>query len=179
MLKVLYDAANNAADAAQSNHVQDDLFNDDDDESLATMAFTRNDTFASLDMNGQSNPSTITWATLLRQMKKEMSAIDYPQTPSITATRKFDLNQPFSLVPESFDKKNGNKRSLLIGCNYHSTDGAELKASHDDIRSMKVRVCICLYCLCPWCVCAVRLCGIGAAFECYPCSFVIRTTPCF
>jgi hypothetical protein len=140
MLKVLYDAASNAVDAAQNKDAVDDLFNDDDDESLATLPFTRNDTFASLDMNGQSNPSTITWATLLRQMKEEMSAIDYPQAPSLTATRKFDLNQPFSLVPESFDKANGKKRSLLIGCNYHNTDGAELKASHDDIRSMKVCV---------------------------------------
>jgi hypothetical protein len=139
MLKVLYDAANNAADAAQNKDVVDNLFSDDDDESLAAVSFTRNQTFASLDMIGESNPSTISWAALLRQMKEEMSAIDYPQAPTITATRKFDLNQPFSLVPETFDKKTGNKRSLLIGCNYTGTGGAELKASHDDIRSMKVR----------------------------------------
>jgi hypothetical protein len=138
MLKVLYDAANSAADAAQNADASDHLFNDDDDESLATLPFTRNDTFASLDIHGQANPSTITWASLLRQMKEEMSMIDYPQAPTISATRKFDLNQPFSLAPESFDKATGKKRSLLIGCNYHNTDGAELKASHDDIRSMKV-----------------------------------------
>ena len=137
MLKVLYDAANEVVDASQNQHMEEGLFNDEDDESLATLPFTRNDTFASLDMNGQCNPSVISWADLLRKMKAEMADIEYPQAPAISATRKFDLNQPFSLVPETFDKTKGKKRSLLIGCNYHSTDGAELKASHDDVRSMK------------------------------------------
>lgn len=137
MLKVLYDAASEAADAAQNDEAADNLFDDDDDESLATMPFIRNETFASLDMNGQSNPSIITWADLLRKMKNEINEIEYAQAPTIGSTRKFDLNTPFSLVPESFDKLTGKKRSLLIGCNYHGTEGAELKASHDDIRSMK------------------------------------------
>ncbi|OEU15368.1 hypothetical protein FRACYDRAFT_186966, partial [Fragilariopsis cylindrus CCMP1102] len=88
-------------------------------------------------MNDQSNPSIITWADLLRKMKNEINDIEYVQAPIISSTRKFDLNTPFSLVPESFDKSTGKKRSLLIGCNYHGTEGAELKASHDDIRSMK------------------------------------------
>jgi hypothetical protein len=138
MLKVLYDAASEAADAAQNDEAADNLFDDDDDESLATFApFTRNSTFASLDMNDQSNPSIITWADLLRKMKNEINDIEYVQAPTISSTRKFDLNTPFSLVPESFDKSSGKKRSLLIGCNYHGTEGAELKASHDDVRSMK------------------------------------------
>ncbi|KAG7353489.1 caspase domain containing protein [Nitzschia inconspicua] len=137
MLKVLYDAANEATDGSNDHKLDDRLFNDDDDESLATVPFARNDTYASLDMTGQSNPSTITWADLLRKMKTEISEIEYPQVPSINASRKFDLNQPFSLVPDNFDKSTGKKRSLLIGCNYRDTDGAELKASHDDIRSMK------------------------------------------
>ena len=140
MLKVLYDAASEAAGAGQNENAADDLFDDDDDESLATLPFTRNDTFASLDMHGQSNPSTITWADLLRKMKTEINEIEYVQAPTIGSTRKFDLKQPFSLVPDSFDKASGKKRSLLIGCNYHGTDGAELKASHDDVRSMKVSV---------------------------------------
>jgi hypothetical protein len=138
MLKVLYDVANETVDVSDSHKLEDGLFNDDDDESLATVPFTRNETFASLEMNGQTNPSTITWADLLRKMKTEMSEIEHPQAPSINSTRKFDLNQPFSLVPEGFDKKTGKKRSLLIGCNYRATEGAELKASHDDVRSMKV-----------------------------------------
>ena len=140
MLKVLYDAASEAADAAQSHDVDDNLFDDDDDESMATMLFTRNETFASLDMYGQSNPSILTWAELLRKMKDEINEVEYPQAPTINATRKFDLNTPFSLVPETFDKSSGKRRSLLIGCNYHGTEGAELKASHDDVCSMKVRI---------------------------------------
>jgi hypothetical protein len=141
MLKVLYDAANEAADAAQTTEASMGLFDDDEDEeSIANgVAFTRNNTFASLDMNDHSNPSTITWATLLRKMKAEIKDIEFPQVPTLTSSRKFDLNQPFSLVPESFDKKTGTKRSLLIGCNYSHIHGAQLKASHDDVRSMKVR----------------------------------------
>jgi hypothetical protein len=142
ILKVLYDAANEAVDATHNNNIEG-LFDEDDDESLATVPFGRNDTFASLDMNGQANPSTISWAEVLRKMKIEMAEIEYPQAPTISSTRKFDLNQPFSLVPENFDKATGKKRSLLIGCNYRSTPGAELKASHDDVRSMKVRfICV-------------------------------------
>eukprot|EP00532_Pseudo-nitzschia_australis_P005049 CAMPEP_0168182418 /NCGR_PEP_ID=MMETSP0139_2-20121125/11884_1 /TAXON_ID=44445 /ORGANISM="Pseudo-nitzschia australis, Strain 10249 10 AB" /LENGTH=585 /DNA_ID=CAMNT_0008103349 /DNA_START=286 /DNA_END=2043 /DNA_ORIENTATION=+ len=138
MLKVLYDAASEADGAVHDDEQAcDALFDDDDDESLSTLPFTRNNTFASLDMNGQSNPSTITWAEVLRKMKTEINDIEYVQAPMIGATRKFDLNQPFSLVPESFDKGTGKKRSLLIGCNYNDTEGAELKASHDDVCSMK------------------------------------------
>ncbi len=138
MLKVLYDAASEAVDAVQPDeNGMDSLFDDDDDESLATLPLARNSTFASLDMNGQSNPSTISWAELLRKMKTEIKDIEYVQLPTIGSTRKFDLNKSFSLVPESFDKTTGKKRSLLVGCNYLDTEGAELKASHDDICSMK------------------------------------------
>lgn len=143
MLKVLYDAANEAADAAQAMESSDALFADDDDDDATLSgdhAFARNNTFASLDMNDHSNPSTITWATLLRKMKAEIKDIEYAQVPTLTTTRKFDLNQAFSLVPDSFDPKTCKKRSLLVGCNYNHINGAQLKASHDDVRSMKVRI---------------------------------------
>eukprot|EP00934_Nitzschia_sp_Nitz4_P001103 Nitzschia sp. Nitz4//scaffold70_size99833//28238//30363//NITZ4_004591-RA/size99833-processed-gene-0.7-mRNA-1//1//CDS//3329557123//1103//frame0 len=138
MLKVLYDAANEAADAAQGAHAADALFDDDDDED-ATIgpAFARASTFASIDMNDHFNPSTISWVSLLRKMKAEIKDIEYAQVPMLTSTRKFDLNQPFSLVPDSFDPTTGKRRSLLIGCNYSHLSGAQLKASHDDVRSMK------------------------------------------
>ena len=139
MLKVLYDAASEAADAAQTMAASEALFDDDDEETILNAAeLNRNGTFASIDMGEHANPSTITWATLLRKMKAEIREIGYAQAPTITCTRKFDLNQPFSLVPDSFDGRTGKKRSLLIGCNYGNISGAELKASHDDIRSMKV-----------------------------------------
>lgn len=141
MLKVLYDAANEAADAAQAMEASDALFDDDEDEEATLSgdhAFARNNTFASLDMNDHCNPSTISWSTLLRKMKAEIKEIEYAQVPTLTATRKFDLNQPFSLVPDSFDTKTCKRRSLLVGCNYNHINGAQLKASHDDVRSMKV-----------------------------------------
>lgn len=138
MLKVLYDAANEAADAAQTMEASEALFDDDEESMASAVAFTRNSTFASIDMNDHCNPSTISWSDLLRKMKAEIKDIEYAQVPTITSTRKFDLNQPFSLVPPGFDKKTAKKRSLLIGCNYANIHGAQLKASHDDVRSMKV-----------------------------------------
>ena len=84
-------------------------------------------------MNGNC---TLTWAELLRKMKTEMKELEFGQVPKITTTRDMDINQAFSLVLERFDESRGKKRSLLIGCNYQAH--AELKASHDDIRSMKV-----------------------------------------
>mmetsp|Transcript_14434 Transcript_14434/g.22694 ORF Transcript_14434/g.22694 Transcript_14434/m.22694 type:complete len:673 (-) Transcript_14434:104-2122(-) len=140
MLKVLYDAANEGEDAAQTMEASEALFDDDEDEeSLVTnnLPFTRNGTFASIDMNDHCNPSTISWASLLRKMKAETKEIEFAQVPTLTTTRKFDLNQPFSLTPEDFDKTTGKKRSLLIGCNYSHIHGAQLKAGHDDVRSMK------------------------------------------
>jgi hypothetical protein len=50
------------------------------------------------------------------------------------------LNKPFSLVGDNFDVTKHKRRSLLIGCNYRNIEGADLKASHDDVRSMKVRL---------------------------------------
>ena len=142
MLKVLYDAANEVADAAQTAEASEALFDDDDEDEDHTLsngpAFGRNTTFASIDMNEHYNPSTITWASMLRKMKAEIKDIEYAQVPTLSSTRKFDVNQPFALVPESFDPETGKRRSLLIGCNYEHINGAQLKASHDDVRSMKV-----------------------------------------
>lgn len=84
-------------------------------------------------------PVSVTWNDLLRKMKAEFKEIGYAQVPKVTTSRKIDLNKPFSLSPETFDPKKNKKRSLLIGCNYQELKDAELKASHDDIRSMKVR----------------------------------------
>lgn len=140
MLKVLYDAANDTMDTTQHEAVASSLFDDDDDEGtedgLSTMARSFKSGF-SLD-NTNALATTLTWAELLRKMKAEMKEIEYAQTPKISTTRKIDLNKPFSLLPEYFDPAVNKKRALLIGCNYRNIAGAELKASHDDIRSMKV-----------------------------------------
>jgi hypothetical protein len=136
----VYDAANDAADAAQTQEASEALFDDDDDmdDESAMMGGKSVKSGYSLEY-ATPDPSSITWADLLRKMKAEMKEIQYAQAPKITTTRKIDLNKPFSLVPETFDPINGKKRSLLIGCNYNNIHGAELKASHDDVRSMKVR----------------------------------------
>jgi hypothetical protein len=140
MLKVLYDAAN-------EQHEDDDgivqsgnsLFDDDDEESAigSAMNLSRDRTFQSLTLGDVATKASITWADLLRKMKAEIAEIEYAQAPTITSTRKFDLNAKFSLIPDEFDETKNKKRSLLIGCNYGSIHGAELKASHDDIRSVK------------------------------------------
>jgi hypothetical protein len=137
MLKVLYDSANDAADAAQTKRASDALFDDDEDEESILGRSIKS--VHSLEF-APSNPSTISWAQLLRRMKAEISDIEHAQHPTLTTTRKFNMNQQFSIVPENFDPKKGKKRSLLIGCNYTNIHGAELKASHDDIGSMKVRI---------------------------------------
>ena len=142
MLKVLYDAANDTMDTNHQEAVASSLFDDDDDEGtddgLSSMAKSFKSGF-SLD-NGTMTATTLTWADLLRKMKAEMKEIEYAQTPKITTTRKIDLNKPFSLLPDDFDPSKNKKRALLIGCNYKNIPGAELKASHDDIRSMKVSI---------------------------------------
>ena len=142
MLKVLYDAANESTALGNgANGANDSLFDDDDEESLISSygqhGLSRDRTFQSLTLGDVATQSTLTWATLLRKMKAEIAEIEYAQAPTITSTRKFDLNEPFTLIPAGFDETVNKKRSLLIGCNYGNVHGAELKASHDDIRSIK------------------------------------------
>jgi len=138
LLKVLYDAANEAMDSSLQATNSSALFDDDETSSISgPLDLNRDRTFQSLTLGDVATQASITWADLLRKMKAEIHEIEYAQAPSITGTRKFDLNTPFTLIPEEFDESKGKKRSLLIGCNYSNIHGAELKASHDDIRSMK------------------------------------------
>lgn len=142
MLKVLYDAANDQVETMEAEKAADALFDDDDEEddddneegSAWGKSFKSG---FSIDRAEFTSQCTITWCELLRKMKAEIKDIQYAQIPKITSSRKFDLNKPFSLVPEKFNPETGKKRSLLIGCNYRNIPGAELKASHDDVRSMK------------------------------------------
>lgn len=139
MLKVLYDAANETIGSSGVNF-NDSLFDEDDEASLISggpLSLARDRTFQSLTLGDVATQSSITWASLLRKMKAEIAEIEYAQAPTITSTRKFDLNEPFTLIPKGFDETKNKKRSLLIGCNYSNIHGAELKASHDDIRSIK------------------------------------------
>ena len=141
MLKVVYDAANEMDGAAQTEAAAQALFDDDDDDADEP-SVTGGKSFKSgysIDFGNSDTHFQITWAALLRQLKSEFKEIGYSQVPKLTTTRKIDLNKPFSLTSDEFDVAKNKKRSLLIGCNYRSMEGAELKASHDDVRSMKVR----------------------------------------
>ena len=101
MLKVLYDAANEAGEASEGMNEQQGLFDDDDedDATLTGMSLNRNNSFASLDRANHSNPSTVTWAEMMTKMKAEIKDIEYAQVPKLTSTRKLSLDQPFSCTP--------------------------------------------------------------------------------
>jgi hypothetical protein len=142
MLKVVYDAANEMEGAAQTEAAAQSLFQDDEEEDEDDEPSITGKSFKSgysLEFS-HLHHGRITWAMMLRQLKSEFKEVGYAQYPKITTTRKIDLNTPFSLASENFDPHKNQKRSLLIGCNYRSLPGAELKASHDDVRSMKVCV---------------------------------------
>eukprot|EP00586_Coscinodiscus_wailesii_P020360 CAMPEP_0172504060 /NCGR_PEP_ID=MMETSP1066-20121228/174927_1 /TAXON_ID=671091 /ORGANISM="Coscinodiscus wailesii, Strain CCMP2513" /LENGTH=741 /DNA_ID=CAMNT_0013280057 /DNA_START=712 /DNA_END=2937 /DNA_ORIENTATION=+ len=143
LLKVLYDNESEAAEAAQVDYTNAaNLFDDEDDDAededgghSAVDASSKS--FDSLVLGDITTPATITWTDLLRKMRIEMMGVGFTQSPAITSSRKFDMNTAFSLIPPNFDPTKNKKRSLLIGCNYKGNPEAELKASHDDIRSMK------------------------------------------
>lgn len=141
LLKSMYDTESEVNNVASPHHVDaKNLFDDDDDETVDTAGFTVDRTMASFDtlvLNDNSTSSSMTWAQLLRKMKLEMQGVGFNQVPAVTSSYKFDLNEPFTLVPPGFKNGVNNKRALLIGCNYRKTPHSQLKASHDDVRSIK------------------------------------------
>ena len=141
LLKAMYDTESEINNIASPHNVDaKNLFDDDDDETVDTAGYTVDRTLGSFDtlvLNDGTNASSMSWAQLLRKMKPEMQGVGFNQVPAVTSSYKFDLNEPFSLVPNDFQKGVNQKRALLIGCNYRSTPDAELKACHDDVRSMK------------------------------------------
>jgi hypothetical protein len=137
-LKVLYDAESEEIPADQGQLMDtNSLFEEDEDEYNLSEPSPK--PFGSL-VKGDVTPNkaTVTWANLIQKMSEEMQQIGYAQLPTIMSSRKFDLNDSFSLIPDNFDPSINKKRSLLIGCNYVDMRSAQLKASHDDIRSIKV-----------------------------------------
>lgn len=142
MLKVLYDFVSSSGNSEIALEEEDNnLFDDDDDESVNSV--TKTSVLDSVvDLRGESS---LSWADLLRKMKLEMADMKFNQVPTLTTSKQLNINEAFTLVPESFNKSQGRKRSLLIGCNYNGN--SQLKASHDDIRSMKVRLSIKASCM--------------------------------
>lgn len=144
LLKAMYDSESeiNKAVSPNAHHVDaKDLFDDDDDATVDTAGYTIDRTISSFEtlvLNDGCNSSTMTWAQLLRKMKPEMQGVGFNQAPALTSSYRLDLNEPFSLVPHDFRKGVNTKRALLIGCNYRDTsENVQLKASHDDVRSIK------------------------------------------
>jgi len=136
MLKVLYDNGNEEAGMMEHHDFcsnTDNLFdenedeNEDDDASIGSIVFDESDV---------NCEATLSWATMMRKMKDEMEELGHEQVPTISSSRRFDLNEPFSVVSDSFDPKKNKKTALLIGCNYVNSS-CQITSSHDDIRSMK------------------------------------------
>lgn len=142
LLKAMYDTESEANNISSPQKVTvKDLFDDDDDdETVGTAGFTVDGTLNSFDtlvLNDGSNANAMTWAQLLRKMKPEMQGVGFNQVPAVTSSYKLNLNEPFSLLPPDFKKGVNQKRALLIGCNYRNAPNVELKACHDDVRSVK------------------------------------------
>ncbi|KAL7503860.1 hypothetical protein ACHAXN_004497 [Cyclotella atomus] len=149
LLKAMYDTESEANQVAQNKEGYtssptgldpSNLFDDDDDETVDTAGFTVDRTIASFDtllLNDNQNASSMSWAELLRKMNREMQNVGYNQSAAVTSSYKLDLTAPFSIIPPDFKQGYSKKRALLIGCNYRRTPDAGLKASHDDVRSMK------------------------------------------
>ena len=150
LLKAMYDTESEANDVEEHRngisspmgHLDpNDLFDDDDDETVDTAGFTIDRTIASFDtllLNDNTNSSNTSWSELLRKMNREMQNVGYNQSAAVTSSYKLDLNEPFSIMPPDFKQGVNKKRSLLIGCTYRRTPDAGLKASHDDVRSIRI-----------------------------------------
>ena len=141
LLKVIYDFENDNLKpiSGEDGNVDDylvteNLFDDDDDDDDDD----DNDegSLGSLQFDGMMSGAALTWNELLRRMRDEMEDLNYAQVPKMSTSRRFDLNEPVYLLPETFDPKKNRKFSLLIGCNYKREVGA-LKKSHDDIHMVK------------------------------------------
>ena len=124
---------NNEVDYVEADHLfdDDDDTNDDDESDLE-----EDESFDSLQFDGMISGSTLSWTELLRRMKDEMEALGYAQVPTLSTSRKFDLDEPVYLLPANFDPQKNKKYSLLIGCNYRAENGA-LERSHDDVQIVK------------------------------------------
>lgn len=141
LLKVIYDFENDNVNPSSDGDGNDDylatdnLFDDDDDGDEED-SLDDEESLGSLQFDGMMSGATLTWSELLRRMKDEMEDLKYDQNPTISTSRRFDLNEPVYLLPENFDPDKNRKFSLLIGCNYKREVGA-LKKSHDDIHMVK------------------------------------------
>jgi len=138
-LKVIYDGAEEQWGKTDELMNPDAIFDDDMSQATSQLELHNNTNLSlitSLDI-GDISQFHLSFAELLLKMRKEVQDIGFAQSPTITSSKQFDINEPFYIVPPTFDPSKNKKRSLLIGCNYEKIHGAKLKQSHDDIKSIR------------------------------------------
>lgn len=74
----------------------------------------------------------MSFVEVLINMRKILSTGSYTQIPQLSASRKMDINEQFSIVR----KGSGNKRALLIGINYVGQQG-QLSGCHNDVGNIR------------------------------------------
>ena len=78
------------------------------------------------------NGNTQSWIETLQSIQNVLKGMGFPQTPTLSCSRTFDINSPMEIVP----KGSGRRRALLIGINYVGQKG-ELTACHNDCLNIK------------------------------------------
>lgn len=135
LLKALYDFENgdvmiHDGQVDSFDYAVDDNLFDDDDASIV-----EDQSFGSLQFEETAGTATLTWSSLIRKMKDEMEDQGHSQVPTLTTSRKFEMNEPVHLLPADFDPKLNRKFALFVGCNYKGR--GELRNSHNDVQVMK------------------------------------------
>jgi hypothetical protein len=69
---------------------------------------------------------------VMDKMRAFLNKKGFSQIPQLSSTRPIDMNEKFSLVP---DTVTGNRRAVLIGINYVGQKGA-LSGCHNDVFNM-------------------------------------------
>jgi metacaspase-1 len=67
------------------------------------------------------------WVETLKKMKAVLKSMNYAQTPTLSSSRRIDVDETMYIVPPG----SGRRRALLIGINYVGQKG-ELTACHND-----------------------------------------------
>uniref|UniRef100_A0A7S3P5R9 Peptidase C14 caspase domain-containing protein n=1 Tax=Amphora coffeiformis TaxID=265554 RepID=A0A7S3P5R9_9STRA len=84
----------------------------------------------------QNGTESFSFVDVLMRMRTVLRSGSYPQIPQLSCSRKMDVQEKFTLVPESSSTPYGSKRALLIGINYVGQQG-ELRGCHNDVGNIK------------------------------------------
>ncbi len=70
------------------------------------------------DSHSNGTFQTMSWVTLLRQMRENLLRKGFDQVPQLTSSRLIDVNKPIKLINDIHGTNNGTKRAVMIGINY-------------------------------------------------------------